>query len=162
MEEKILGTLASGESVIDRPKSHRHATLTEEVLATALSKVTSKQLSFVEATVTVEEGGFSNCVETTAADEIVFARRPGRQGYTRFVKGKTPEPTNQVAVILLRGTGRYVLLTAYWGIAGNKEPWDKNAQEKDRQYWKNHAIVLGSEPIDEPTLTTETPPEFLT
>jgi hypothetical protein len=81
-------------------------------------------------------------------DEIVFAKRPGRFGLTRFVKNRKPEPCSKVVVILKKGNyDEVVLVTAFVGHRPEPEPWDRNATAKSQAFWSTRALVWGSEPI---------------
>jgi len=139
--------LASGELVIDRPRSH----LLPEVvplLPEALAQVDAGGREFVEAEVDLGRViGESICVATTDADRIVWVRRPGRAGPTRCVVGRAPEPCSTVTAILRRGDRgeEYVLITAYVGRIAGPEPWDRHATDASRAFWARHALIIEGE-----------------
>lgn len=147
--QPVLGRLASGEVVVDRHQSHLHAD--ETLLAGALSRIDSRGRDFLAEQVDLgEQVGFTSCVATTEADEVVYAFRPHRAGPTRFVLNRQPEPTESVSVILKRDEepNKMVLISAWAGGLSEPEPWDMHATPASAKFWKSHALVWGSEPID--------------
>lgn len=150
--------LKSGQLVFDRQPSHIHEGVTEAMLSATL------------AAIAVAEGeqrvrreftyphiiGVSRCVATNDADEIVYARRVHRFGYTRFVINRELEPCNKLSVVLWRGeNGCYELSTAYVGPLTPPEPFTEEADEEARVFWSRHALCWGSEPVEEDTVTRE-------
>lgn len=156
---QVFGFLGSGERVIVRPTSHIHDNPElEKYLVLALSKITSNNQNVIGGEVDFGETiGVSRCVPTTQGDEIIFAMRPKRKGYTRFVKNRQPEPTNKLTIILTKDkqTNDYLVLTTYIGAKAEPEPWDFRATDKALDFWKSHALVYGTEPILEGTETLE-------
>lgn len=150
MSEIVLGQLASGEDVVDRHESH----IREDVfpfLTQAFVQIESKGRSIFEATIDFEKViGNTNCVSVTEKDDIVYARRKKRGGYTKFVRNRPMEPTSKLTLVLMRSrtSEAYVVITAYLGPCGGKEPWDPRATEESREFWKSHALVY-----DDPQLT---------
>lgn len=156
--DKVLGRLKSGETVMDRPRSHLHAGV-ERLLPEALGKVKSAGRSFL-----IEEVGLGRlvgqtiCVAIHPGDEIVFAKRVGRAGLTRFVKNRASEPCSSVVVVLKAGDrGEFVCLTAFVGHRAELEPWDENATPQSVVFWSSRALVWGSEPIIPGTETDRCP-----
>ena len=150
---KFLGTLASGEQVYDRHRSHIHKGVAP-LLSVALARINAEDRTFL-----IEEVDFSQpigettCVETTrdsGNDKIVYARRPRRHGLTRFVKNREAEPCSAVTVILKRDDFKdyYVLITAFVGHKPEPEPWDRNATPQSRAFWETHALVWVTEPVE--------------
>ena len=103
---------------------------------------------------------------------IVWARRVNRGGLTRFVRGREGAPSKSVAVILNRhghidGVPAYRAVTAYVGKKGPPEPGDWHAISRQPnplqaslqafQYWSNHALVWGCEPVLPGSITTRCP-----
>jgi hypothetical protein len=92
-----------------------------------------------------EQIGFSACVETTDADEIVFAQRIKRPGWTRFVKGRQPTPCSTVTLILRLRDGALHLITGYIGGLAEKELSDPSLTEFERPaaelFWGSHALI---------------------
>lgn len=146
----MLGTLKNGEQVWNRPRSHLHS-------SSELAKYLPEALKQIDPdgkkidSYTVDFGkiiGRSNCIPTAVDDEIVYARRPGRAGVTRFVQGKEPLPTSKLTIVLLKGDTGYVAISAFMGPQAAPESWDKHATEESKLFWNSHALVWGSEPIE--------------
>ena len=153
--------LASGEVVVDRLCSHLHPGVAP-LLPKVLARIDSKggRLLLVEEVDFGRPIGESSCVPTGPEDEIVYARRRGRFGISRFVKNRQPEPCSAVTVVLKRDfvSGVYVILTAYIGYTAPPEPWDDDATEESAEFWSSRALVWGVEPVDPGTETTISPP----
>ncbi|OGR85788.1 MAG: hypothetical protein A2901_01600 [Elusimicrobia bacterium RIFCSPLOWO2_01_FULL_54_10] len=156
--------LGSNEPVVDRHKSHIHEDAAR-FLAPTLYRVESKGRPFIVETVEFDSTvGKSVCVETTDADEIVYAQRQGRRGLSRFVKNREAEPTDAVTVVLKKDSREdyYVLIAAWCGATAEKEPWDPNIRDPDelfraQDFWASHALIWGSEPIVPGTETAVCP-----
>lgn len=67
--------------------------------------------------------GTTNLVETTDGDEIVYAKRIGRNAYSRFVKNKKPIPCSSIVIVLRKGEFGYYLWTAMCAKLLPKEAW---------------------------------------
>ena len=160
----IAPRLASREIVVDREPSHVKSSDFEAILH-ALSRVSSNNRQFIEEEIGFPgEVGFTTCVETGADDDIVFAQRKGRSGLTRFVRGRTPQRSKNVFVVLKRETSyKYVLITGFVGCKPEPEPWDSKAFERkqnpamaranSKAFWAGHALVWDEKCI---VLGTET------
>lgn len=149
-----------GREVRDRSVSHTR--LDPALLAEALSLVSVGSAGFLSATVDLGRiVGDCVCVPTTAKDLplVVFARRPGRNGLTRFVK-KASLPDARVTLILkLASEGPfYVLITAWIGGPAFPEPWDRRANAEAKAFWRCHALVWGCEEVEESSVTIIPPP----
>jgi len=163
--------LKSGEVVVDRFKSHNHLSgELASLLPEALARIESRGRPFL-----IEEVDFGRpvgetiCVPTGPGDEIVYAKRPKRFGYSRFVKNRKPEPCSSVVVVLKRDDFEdyYVLITAFIGHRPEPEPWDyrnfsqqpdpAEAERRAREFWASHALVWGCEEVINNTITTECP-----
>ena len=122
------------------------------------------ELFFVRTVDFGRDIGVSACVETSQSDEILFAQREGRQGLTRFVKNKNPDPTSLLTFGLkkdeMSDRNEYLCIFAFFGPKAEPEPWDKNATEAARSFWKDHALVWGFNPIIPGTETNTPPPEY--
>lgn len=144
-----VGTSGDGFIVFDRPNSHHH--VSPALLTEALGRFILRGQQFAKERVDFGRViGNSDCVSTGDADEIVFARRPGRAGLTRFVIGRPAEACASMIIILKRREDEpnsYVLITAFAGTAAEPEPWDKNASPTSREFWSSHALIHGSCPI---------------
>ena len=154
-----IGNLESGEKVIVRSTSHVHNNPElEKYLVKSLGKIKSNNQNLIEGEVDFGENiGVTRCVATVDDDEIIFAMRPKRKGYTRFVKNREPEPTSKLTIILTkdRQTNDYLVLTTYIGAKAEPEPWDFRATDKALEFWKSHALVYGTEPVLEGTETSD-------
>ncbi len=65
---------------------------------------------------TGKEVGLSDLVATDESDEIVYAKRPLRHTYSRFVKNRNSEPTTWFVLdIRKQRSGDYFLYTAFIG-----------------------------------------------
>lgn len=150
--------LKSGESVVDRNRSHIHACV-QPLLEEVFAKFSSRGRGFLVETIDLGRVvGEATRVETRESDEIIFAQRVGRQGLTRFVKNRKSESCSTVTVILKRiDHGDYVLITAWVGTQAEPEPWDRNATERSVLFWSHQALVWGSEEIIAGTETTKCP-----
>ena len=154
-----LGSLVSGQVVVDRYNTHVHPAVVP-LLAEALSKINlSEQFAVVQVDFDHTVGD-TTCLVTSARDEIVYAKRPKRFGLSRFVKNRQPEPSNSVVCILMKAqdeVNTYVLITAFVGTKPEPEPWDRNATPNSKEFWSTHALVWGSEPIIPGTETSISP-----
>lgn len=97
--------------------------------------------------------GVTDCVETTQHDDIVYAKRPGRPGKTRFVKNRNPQPSSHVTLIMKRVGRRFKLLTGFIGNVAEKEPFDKSIRTdaefmQAKHFWDRHALVWGSQEVE--------------
>ncbi|MGL4736395.1 MAG: hypothetical protein ACRCW2_02965 [Cellulosilyticaceae bacterium] len=100
--------------------------------------------------------GYSMLLETKEEDEIVYAKRLGRELYTRFVKGKEAVYSYQVACIFRKSKEEedaYDLVTMYPGGKSEKEPEDRNIQDKQEMirslnFWKDRALIYYPDRIE--------------
>jgi hypothetical protein len=145
VELRQLGYSRDGFPIFDRTRSHHH--LTDGVLASLIRQVLLEGRDFVKARVEFPRVvGLSDCVLTTAADTIVFAKRENRVGLTRFVLNRSPEPSKSVIGVFKRMVEQpgYLLVTAMVGEVAEPEPWDRNATAESHRFWANHALVWES------------------
>ncbi len=166
----MLGKTLDGFEVIDRWNSHLkdHPDVLG-ILPEALAKISTDGRDFlIEEVIFDRIIGETICVPTGFEDEIVFAKRPNRFGYTRFVKNREAIPTKSVVIILKKAEGnQYVLITAFIGSLSPAEPWDtrnfkkfgnfKKAQKESLDFWNTHALVWGVEEVLPGTETTICP-----
>jgi hypothetical protein len=105
--------------------------------------------------------GESKCVETGVdeVEPITYAKRKGRNGYTRFVRNRAPEPVNHCTVILKKdeSSNAYILITAYFGLLASPEPWDPNADATARDFWNTHALVWDPDTVELRSVTNTCP-----
>ncbi len=141
---EVVGRTADGFTVWDRYNSHCH--LERALLREALSRVEFGAAAFAKRMVEFERPVARNdCVATTDTDEIVYALRPNRHGYTRFVLGRGSEPTRTISLILKlkeADAKALVLISAYAGVA-EPEPWDRHATPESAKFWETHALRWG-------------------
>ncbi len=145
----LLGNLKSGESVFDRNRSHLHGTV-RDFLAEAFGKTECLGRDFIAEQVDLGRIiGHGGRVKTTDADDIVYARRYGRKGLSRFVLGRSPDPTCYVTIVLKRDglSEDFLCLTAYVGPKSEPEPWDVHATPASLEFWQNHALIWDGEEI---------------
>lgn len=96
--------------------------------------------------------GTTNLVETTDNDEIVYAKRIGRDVYSRFAKNRKPIPCSSIVVVLRKGDPGYYLWTAMCAKLLPKEAW-----QSDSLYTKTHAMAYDETLIQLDTLTESKP-----
>jgi hypothetical protein len=142
-----IGMLQSGEAVFDSNPSHveGHPTVIP-ILPEALLQIKSDLREHICEEVDFNRTiGDSICVETVPTDEILYALRKNRNGLTRFVNNRAPEPCSSAVVILQRAPdGSYVLVTAFIGKDTPPEPWDSDAATAESlPFWMTHALVWG-------------------
>ena len=140
-----VGRTADGFDVFDSPKSFN--CLAPGLLEQAISRVALGGSCFVEQKINFEEMlCLSHCVETTPGAEVFFARRVGRQGHSRFVRNRWPDPVYKATAVFRRlrdYANAYLLIATHIGERPPREPWDPRAGCFSRTYWANHAIVWG-------------------
>lgn len=85
--------------------------------------------------------GTTSLVETTSSDEIVYAKRKGRDKYSRFVKGRSLRETSWVVVVIRRDAEQFTLWTAWCGRLLPLEAYAEDAYEPGG-FWASHALVL--------------------
>lgn len=104
------------------------------------------------------EVGVSDLVETSDLDEIIFAKRPNRDGYARFTKSSEQTPSSHITVALhLLADNRYELTSAWIGPIGLPFPDVPTAEPESLDYWSNHALVWGSQEFIAGTEQTDNP-----
>ncbi len=171
----IVGVLATGEYVWRTHSSHVHDDGASAHLAAALAKVIPSAARVTKTFVPFDQAiGVCECVVTSEADDIFFAKRPGRHGLTRFVRNREPVPCDTLAVIIARDWhdgARFNLITSFIGASAEPEPWDEGAflreptpvlqaeaRKRAFDFWASHAMVAGgSQEYDPATETTSCP-----
>ncbi|MDB5264702.1 MAG: hypothetical protein JWN64_273 [Parcubacteria group bacterium] len=91
--------------------------------------------------------GTTDLVETVEGDEIVYALRPRRSIYSRFVKGKESTPTSWITIALRKSEGGYDLYTAFVGRDTPSFPGGDHLSEQSKEFWSTHALVWGSQEV---------------
>jgi cold shock CspA family protein len=79
--------------------------------------------------------------ETTIGDDIFYAKRKNRRGYSRFVKNKQPETSALFTIIIRFRDGFHQVVASYFGPKTPPEPWDKIATPEALDFWRNHALI---------------------
>jgi hypothetical protein len=102
--------------------------------------------------------GKTDLIETTDADEIVYAMRPLRQVYSRFVKNKKSIPTSWITIDLRKAAEKeYYLYTAFVGKLTPSFPGGNYLPEHSKEFWSKHALVWESQDVVSGTETKECP-----
>jgi hypothetical protein len=152
--------LKTGEKVVNRPNSHLHGRI-EDLVAEALSRIASRGRNFIEEAVDFGRPiGETICVATNERDQIIFAKRLRRNGHSRFVLGRQPEPCSNLMIVLKatgQDKGEFVLITAFVGHKPQPEPWDERyfsqqinpteAIKRAQEFWAKNALIFGAEEI---------------
>ena len=109
--------------------------------------------------------GYCNLVGVDGNDEIIYAKRYGRDIYTKFAKRREPKVTDSLVIILNRSNKsneEYFLVTMYPGNKSCKEPEDLNILTKEELYealefWGNKALIYNESIIQIDTVKTYCP-----
>ena len=155
-----LGTTRDGYNVYDRTDSHFHPEegITKELLKNGISRMYADNLPFKKKEIKFPRPiGYNTCVKITPEDDVIMVYRKGREGKTPMVKGRKPELSNILTIIIRRSreeAKNYILLTAYVGGGSTREPWDRTIRSEDErkqceEYWSNHALIYNPNLIDE-------------
>ena len=104
-----------------------------------------------------EEIGTTDLVATTEGDEIVYALRPHRKVYSRFVKHKQPVPSSWVTIVLRKTGDEYSLYTAFVGRNTPSFPGGDYLPDQSVDFWSRHALVWGSQEVIPCSETSECP-----
>lgn len=102
--------------------------------------------------------GMSDLVITDDKDEIIYAKRPLRDIYYRFVKKRKPEPTTFITIELNKvNNEKCRLFTAYIGQVTPPTPRLGKDTPEAREFWKNHALVYNEKEVIKGTETHKCP-----
>ena len=152
MKKLVIGRTKNNKTVyVDKEGSHAATHLADTPQLFELVKHVIADLSPSEDNVYIDKDmgrsvGMSDLVETTASDEIIYAKRLNRDNYTRFVLNRLPELTSFVTVALQKDAeGDYGLWTAWIGRAVPQFPGDSFETPDSRIFWQKHALVWGSQ-----------------
>lgn len=164
MQREFLGKTKNGASVyLDFKTSHA---VTHFESQPSLRSAVEELIPTIEATadtVRIEHDmgkviGTTDLIETTDQDEIVYAMRPRRKVYSRFVKNKATTPTSWVTIVLHKNKkGEYILHTAFAGRNTPSFPGGDYLPEQSRDFWSKHALVWGSQEVIPDTETSVCP-----
>lgn len=145
-----------GYLVVDNLKSHVHSDLKEK-LPSIVKRISCLYRDYiVEISLFQDIVGQSNCVPITWEDEIVYAKRLGRDKYSKFVKNRETIPTNCVSIFLKKKEDFYIIMSCYYGDF-KVDPNLYSSIDEPQSFWNDHALVFGSEQIDPTTITTRCP-----
>ena len=138
-------------AIIDNKHMLSHTDVSEDLIIEAIQKVTFG-LENTERMITVDMGriiGKQACVETTADDKVVEAKRPGRKIASKIVCNRDPVPTSKLTLgfSIKREDGLLTVFTAYPGEWAPMELTDykykrlsPKEQAKIRMFWDTHAL----------------------
>jgi hypothetical protein len=145
--------------VMDDTYSHVHKELKDK-LSKIIKRINCSNREYIEDIITIYGlEGLCTCIPITCMDEIVYAKRIGREKYSKFVKNREPIPTNSISVFLKKKQDVYIIKSCYFGEF-NTEPefflYD-SSEGKRKSFWEDHALIFGSEPIYTETITTICP-----
>lgn len=155
---EYLGKTSDGAIVVNRHHSHLHEDV-GPIINEALGQISTLNLDFILTSIDLGRTlGNSICVDTSDNDKIVYAQRVNRIGLTRFVLDREPIPSTKITIILKKvANNKYVLITSFIGEPAEHEPWDKHATERSAAFWNRKALLWGTEPILQNSITTDCP-----
>lgn len=150
---KHFGMTKNGYQVYDRKKSH----IARDVLPNLVDVIPQIEPAENFQIIEYDFGkviGKTYCVELTEKDRpnIYYKRRKYREGQTKFVRYRQPDPTQYMTIILKKIDEGYLVITAFNGRIAEPEPWDENAFKQDprgyeaakaasEKFWNNHALI---------------------
>jgi len=147
-----------GYVVGDILNSHVHGDLKKE-LPSIIKRISCNGCGYFYEVLRSNTIGMSACVPITWQDDIVYAKRTGRDSYSKFVKNHKPISTEYITIFLKKKDDIYLIRSCYYGETKANiyfygvEPTD----DERNSFWNDHALVFGSEPIDPTTITTRCP-----
>ncbi|MEO5645996.1 MAG: hypothetical protein ABIO57_02920 [Candidatus Paceibacterota bacterium] len=138
-----IARLTSARTVVYTKNSHIDPDLVpclEEIFA----KIHTEESFFFEEIDMERIVGGTLCIETENDDDVVYARRIGKPGFTRFIKNRERTPSTKVTVMLAWANEfhHYNLVTMFIGGKAEPEVWDKRATEKSKSFWQTHALIM--------------------
>lgn len=163
MSQELLGTSNNGEEVWYNPAASHAAThfasnpnLRQHVVS-AIKGLALTDDNIYEEIQFSQPLGMMDLVATDETDEIVYAKRLGRDIYTRFTKSRPQSPASAITLWLVKSEGGYELKSAWFGHKTPPFPGDEWETAESKPFWESHALVWGSQAIQEGTVTTECP-----
>ena len=145
--------------VVDHLRSHVHGDLKQK-LSTIIKEISCSNRNYIHGIFQFPNiVGQSNCVPITWEDEIVYAKRLGRQTYSKFVKNRESIPTNQISIFLKRHLDIYIIMSCYYGdfhIDAISSDFESIVDER-LSFWDDHALIFRTAQIDPATITTRCP-----
>lgn len=163
MDKEPLGTSRDGSNIwYDRSNSHTathfasNPTLKDRVISAIPSLELTGDNIYTEFSFD-HPVGMTDLVTTDETDEILYAKRTGRDIYTRFTKSRSQSPTSTITLWLVKSESSYELKSVWFGYKTPPFPGDEWETPESRPFWKTHALVWGSQPIREGTETIMCP-----
>lgn len=161
---ELLGTSHNQQAVwYDSTVSHAATHFASDHTLKDTVKLSLGDLDLTEDSIFTEinfdhEVGMTDLVSTDETDIIIYAKRVGRDIYTRFTKSRSPQPTNTITLWLVRlpETG-YELKSAWFGPTVPAFPGDERETSDSKLFWKDHALVWGKQAVIENTVTNNSP-----
>lgn len=101
--------------------------------------------------------GTTNCVNVTDKEEIVYAKRLGRDSYSKFVKNREQEPTSTVAVVLFRKDYGYLVWSAWCGNIVPVQPDESGRMVTVPGFWDTRALTYDPKIIQKDTERSDRP-----
>ncbi len=102
--------------------------------------------------------GYGEIVETSPNDTVFYAMQLRSKVYTRFVKHKVTEPTQNITIRAQRDSeDNYEIVAAHIGASAPAFPDEPAATPESALYWQNHAMVYNGQPIIGGTVTKDWP-----
>lgn len=148
----------NGISFYPRVNQHHIHLLLDDFLPDIIDKVQNTELDFIEIEHQFTKViGKTSCVRVDDSDHILYAKRKGRDGFTKFVKNREPVDCNSIFAVLKRTSIGYLIITIFIGKKAGREPWDIYATDEDVRFWENHALIYNKNEIIRGTETSLCP-----
>lgn len=121
---------------------------------------------FVETVVTFSTNtGYSYINKINNKKDVIYAKRKGRNLYSKFELNREKVLTNKCVVVLSKNKYReneYYLITMFPGEYAIKEAQDPNIKTEEQRnkslrFWEENAFVFDRELIQEDTITSICP-----
>ena len=161
---EYLATTRNGYRVFMDPK-HSHAathladtpglrSVTEEIIS-ILAPMNDNQVITTDMERVI---GYTDLVETTENDEIIYAKRLNRDNFTRFVRGRSPSTSSLITMVLRKfDDGSYELWSVWIGPNAPTFPGSDHETKESYTFWEDHALIWGTQAVQPGTETTERP-----
>lgn len=144
--------------VVDRSDSHLHNGIGADLLREALGRCDTAGERELKVSLNLGRNlGWCNCIETSEGDDIIYAKRLGRYGHSRFVKNRSPIPTTHITLVLRKTHHYYKIVTGYLGTSSMPEPFDARADLAALAFWSRHALIWETEPVEASSIQLECP-----
>ena len=97
--------------------------------------------------------GKSDLIKTQHGDDILYAKRLNRDNYTRFIMNTEPADSSIVTVVLYKHDDYYELYSTWVGLLVPSFPTAPTATADSIPFWKEHALVWGTQEVQPGTET---------